>query len=112
MDEDAAATRFMAVVDHMLRNASGGLQPTGAAIIAAIHMGIGNDSRSLSNQLGVAHALVLREISTLSGTLLRIVRRDARTQRTFVELTDEAQALAAATSKAFMKSSLSNFETP
>ena len=112
MDEDAAAIRFIAVVDELRRIAPSGLQPTSAAIIAAIHLGIGNDSRSLSNTLGIAHALVLREISALSGTLLQIVRRDARTQRTFVDVTDKAKALVITASDALTKSSLSNSETP
>lgn len=112
MDEDNASTRFMAVVEELLRIAPAGLQPTGAAIIVAVQMGIGNDSRSLSNTLGMAHALVLREISALSGTLLSIVRRETRTQRTFVELTEEAKALAVTASRALMKPSLSTSETP
>ncbi|MDQ1185985.1 hypothetical protein [Agrobacterium larrymoorei] len=112
MDEDDASTRFMTAVEEFLRIAPAGLQPTGAAIIVAVHMGIGSDSRSLSNKLGMAHALVLREVNALSDTMLRIVRRETRTQRTFVALTEEAQALAATASQALMKSSLSNSETP
>jgi len=105
MDEEDTATRFMAAVDELLQVAPAGLQPTGAALIVAVHIGLGSDSRSLSNKLGIAHALVLREISALSGTLLHIVRREARTQRTFVELTEKAKALATTASKASSLSS-------
>ncbi|KQR35206.1 hypothetical protein ASF91_01715 [Rhizobium sp. Leaf155] len=108
MDEEDTATRFMAAVDELLQIAPAGLQPTGAALIVAVHIGLGSDSRSLSNKLGIAHALVLREISALSGTLLHIVRREARTQRTSVELTERAKALATNASNALKASSLSS----
>ncbi|TBN08415.1 hypothetical protein EYC79_23115 [Agrobacterium cavarae] len=108
MDEEDTATRFMAAVDELLQVAPAGLQPTGAALIVAVHIGLGSDSRSLSNKLGIAHALVLREISALSGTLLHIVRREDRTQRTFVELTEKAKALATTASNTLKPSSLSS----
>lgn len=108
MDEDQSAARFMAVVEQISKTAPVAIDATGAAIIAAIHLGIGSDSRSLSNKLGIAHALVLREINALSGKMLTIVKRDARTQRTFVELTDDARALALSASKIWLKPSLSN----
>ncbi len=108
MDEDQSAARFMAVVEQISRAAPIAIDATGAAIIAAIHLGISSDSRSLSNRLGIAHALVLREINALSGKMLTIVKRDARTQRTFVELTDDAQALALSASEIWLKPSLSN----
>ncbi|MEH3124279.1 hypothetical protein [Agrobacterium cavarae] len=108
MDEEDTVTRFMAAVEELLQIAPAGLQPTGAALIVAVHIGLGSDSRSLSNKLGIAHALVLREIGVLSGTLLHIVRRQARTQRTFVELTAKAKALASTASNALKASSLSS----
>ncbi|WP_113265850.1 hypothetical protein [Agrobacterium cavarae] len=108
MNEEDTATRFMAAVDELLQVAPAGLQPTGAALIVAVHIGLGSDSRSLSNKLGIAHALVLREISALSGTLLHIVRSEARTQRTFVELTEKAKALATTASNTLKPSSLSS----
>lgn len=108
MDEEDTATRFMAAVDELLQIAPAGLQPTSAALIVAVHIGLGSDSRSLSNKLGIAHALVLREISALSGTLLHIVRREARTQRTLVELTEKAKALATTASSTLKPSSLSS----
>ncbi|ALN72573.1 hypothetical protein M673_07590 [Aureimonas sp. AU20] len=60
------------------------LSPIGAAIVAACAEGLASDSRSVSNGLGIAHALVLREIHALRAQgILDITRRDARTMRTF-----------------------------
>jgi hypothetical protein len=106
MNDDQSAARFLAVAEQISQTASVALDATGAALIAAVHLGIGNDSRSLSNKLGIAHALVLREINGLSGPMLTIVKRDARTQRTWVELTDEASSLASSASEILLKSSL------
>ncbi|UHS61443.1 hypothetical protein HRR99_07905 [Agrobacterium vaccinii] len=105
MNDDQSAARFLAVAEQISQTAPVALDATGAALVAAVHLGIGNDSRSLSNKLGIAHALVLREINALSGRMLTIVKRDARTQRTWVDLTDEASSLASA-SQILLKSSL------
>lgn len=94
MNDDQAATRFFAVVERIGKSAPVAMDATGAALIAAVHLGIGSDSRSLSNKLGIAHALVLREITALSDRWIRVAKRDARTQRTFIELTDEGSTLA------------------
>ncbi len=115
MDDDQSAARFMAVADEISKAAPVALgttinvevSATGAALIAAIHFGIGRDSRSLSNKLGIAHALVLREINALAGTLVTVTRRDARTQRTFVELTSDAETLAQSASQNCAMPSLS-----
>ncbi|NTF32113.1 hypothetical protein [Rhizobium skierniewicense] len=110
MSEDQSAARFLAVVEQINETAPVALDATGAALIAAIHLGIGSDSRSLANKLGIAHALVLRDINALSGRLLTITKRDARTQRTWVELTDEASTLAQSASNVLLKPSLSQME--
>lgn len=107
MSENQSATRFMAVVEQISQTAPAALDATGAALVAAVHLGIGSDSRSLANKLGIAHALVLREINALSGSMLTIVKRDARTQRTWVELTQQASQLALAASDVLLKPSLS-----
>lgn len=86
MSEDGSTERFMAMVDKIMETAPEGVDATGAALLCAIHLGIGSDSRSLSKKLGIAHALVLREITALSGTYLTVTKRDDRTQRTFVAL--------------------------
>lgn len=106
MDDDQSAARFLAVAEQISQTAPVALDATGAALIAAVHLGIGNDSRSLSNKLGIAHALVLREINGLSGRMLTIVKRDMRTQRTWVDLTDAASSLASSASEILLKSSL------
>jgi hypothetical protein len=56
-----------------------------AALIVAAEVGIALDSRSFARLLGVAHALVLRELNSLvaKGGPLRIVKREARTLRSF-----------------------------
>ncbi len=97
----------MAVAEQISQTAPVAIDATGAALVAAIYLGIGTDSRSLSNKLGIAHALVLREINALSGRMLTIVKRDARTQRTWVELTDEASVVALSASESLLKRSLS-----
>lgn len=107
MSENQSATRFMAVVEQISQTAPVALDATGAALVAAVHLGIGSDSRSLANKLGIAHALVLREINALSGSMLTIVKRDARTQRTWVELTQQASQLALTASDVLLKPSLS-----
>lgn len=88
-DDEQSVARFLAVVEMIVQTAPVALDATGAAIIAGVYLGIGSDSRGLSNRLGIAHALVLREINALSGTLLSVVKRDERTQRTWLELTEQ-----------------------
>ncbi|NTJ42301.1 hypothetical protein G6L28_06765 [Agrobacterium larrymoorei] len=107
MDEDQSAARFLAVVEQIEKTAPVVIDATGAALIAAIYLGIGSDSRSLSNKLGIAHAIALRSISSLSGRLLKVAKRDTRTQRTFIELTDEGKALAHSASDVRLKRTLS-----
>lgn len=78
---------YMALVDA-LEAASGKISRLGAGIIAALALDTASDSRSFSRILGVAHALVLREVVVLSaeGGYIRIRQRDERTQRTRYEL--------------------------
>jgi hypothetical protein len=78
---------YMTLVDA-LEAASGKISRLGAGIIAALALDIASDSRSFSRILGVAHALVLREVAALGaeGGYIRIRQRDERTQRTRYEL--------------------------
>lgn len=88
-----AAVRFMAP----------DLSPVGAAILCALQLGIAADSRSFSLKLGLEHALTLREITALSSKqlgLVRIVRRDPRTQRTVFALSEAGETLV---SRAFIQ---------
>ncbi|MDH7800858.1 MULTISPECIES: hypothetical protein [unclassified Rhizobium] len=93
MDEEQSAASFMAAVEQIVQGSSQALNATGAAIVLAIQLDIATDSRSIANRLGLAHALVLREISALSPRFVRVTKRDVRTQRSFLEATAEGQAL-------------------
>ena len=55
-----------------------------AALVAAARMGVASDSRTFARRLGLAHALVLRELNALAerGGAICIEGRDARTLRT------------------------------
>lgn len=93
-ETDLTEERFLAIVD-----AIGALNPEltrlGAALLIAGHLDVAGDSRSFARILGVEHALVLRELSSLSedGILLRVTDRVARTQRASYELTAGGDAL-------------------
>lgn len=78
---------YMAMVDA-IEAASGKISRLGAGIVAALALDIASDSRSFSRILGVAHALVLREVVALSadGGYINVRQRDERTQRTRYEL--------------------------
>lgn len=92
MDEGEA--EYMAFVDALM-TASRSLTGLGAGIIAALALDIASDSRTFARLLGVAHALVLREISVLGQDhgYVRIRQRDPRTQRTRYELNTAGQRL-------------------
>lgn len=98
MEEEQSAAAFMAAVERVQESSSQVLTATGAAILLAVYLNIAADSRSIANRLGLAHALILREITLLSPRFVRVTKRDARTQRSFLETTEEGQALAAASS--------------
>lgn len=93
--EEDAEQQFLAAAERL--SAAADIDRIEAAVILAICLDIGQDSRSLSKSLGIAHALVLRAIETLSGRFIQIIKRDRRTQRTFVSLTAHGSALAAST---------------
>ena len=86
MEEDA--DRFFELVDA-LRTDRPDLTPIEAAILVAAEQGIASDSRTFARKMGLAHALVLREVDTLveDRGLLQIVKRDARTMRIFYSAT-------------------------
>ena len=90
---DDPVERYMALVEAAL-DETAELTPIGAGILAAAHLGIAADSRSFAKTLGIAHALVLREVDGLSEEAgwLTVTKRDPRTQRTFYKLTDSAVA--------------------
>ena len=78
----ADAETFLAATDTLaaLRPALSLLE---AGILAGLHLGLAEDSRSFARIFGVEHALVLRAVEGLSAeTLLTVTARDGRTQRT------------------------------
>lgn len=81
------ATDYMALVDA-IEAQSGKISRLGAGILAAAALEIASDSRSFARILGVAHALVLREIAALSaeGGYIDIRKSDERTQRKWYDL--------------------------
>jgi hypothetical protein len=93
ISEDA----FMQIVAS-ISSSDASLTGIGAALIAANRLGIAKDSRTFANKFGIAHALVLREISDISGEdgHFRIVSRNERTRRTELALTEKGERLAAA----------------
>lgn len=92
MDEGEA--EYMAIVDALMA-VSSSLTSLGAGIIAGLALDIATDSRTFARLLGIAHALVLREILLLGqdGGYVRIKQRDPRTQRTRYELSAAGQRL-------------------
>ncbi|MGN7960148.1 hypothetical protein [Brucella sp. 22210] len=91
---DQAAADYMALVEKLTGNAPD-LSSLGAGIIAALALGVAADSRGFARVLGVAHALVLREVNLLGadGGYIVITQRDPRTQRTRYELSSAGQQL-------------------
>lgn len=54
-----------------------------AGLLAGLHLGLAQDSRSFARIFGVEHALVLRAVAGLTAdSLLTVTARDHRTQRT------------------------------
>lgn len=88
MSKEASATdRFLALVAAaQLRDV--GLTSIQAGLLVAAELGIASDSRSFARMLGIAHALVLRELSALAARddVLEIVKRDPRTMRAHYRL--------------------------
>ncbi|WP_139976935.1 MULTISPECIES: hypothetical protein [Brucella/Ochrobactrum group] len=91
---DEGEVEYMAFVEALM-TASRDLTGLGAGIVAALALDIASDSRSFARLFGVAHALVLREISVLGQDhgYVRIRQRDPRTQRTRYELNAAGQRL-------------------
>jgi hypothetical protein len=94
-EDEITEERFLDAV-AVISSADAALSPLGAAILAAMDFGIAKDSRTFSRKLGIEHALVLREITALSGEglgVLKIARRNERTQRTEIALSEKGRHL-------------------
>ena len=96
MPDSPSEADFLALI-KAVRRQDATLSPLGSGIITAISQGIADDSRTFARLFGIAHALVLREINLLCGpeAPVEIVRRDARTQRTYIKLTVKGDTLMA-----------------
>ncbi|MGF9564782.1 hypothetical protein [Neorhizobium sp. JUb45] len=83
-DDAPEAKRFLALV-ATAQEGDPALSSIQAAIMVAADLGIASDSRSFARILGVEHALAIRELNALAerGDVITIVKRDARTLRTF-----------------------------
>ncbi len=96
MTAEEQAAHWEELVSRLLALPDGaGLSPLSAGILAALDLGLARDSRTFARVFDIAHALVLREYTTLIEDLgfLAIQRRDERTQRLFPALTDKGRAL-------------------
>ncbi|MBX4927705.1 hypothetical protein [Rhizobium binae] len=88
MSEEAFdAARFLALVTAA-QDRDARLTAMQAGLLVAADLEIASDSRSFARRLGIAHALVLRELNALAerGDTLEIVKRDPRTMRAFYRL--------------------------
>ncbi|MBX5216167.1 MULTISPECIES: hypothetical protein [unclassified Rhizobium] len=85
--EAIGADRFLSLV-AMAQERNVGLTSIQAGLLVAAELGIASDSRSFARMLGIAHALVLRDLSALTerDDKLRIVKRDPRTMRVHYSL--------------------------
>lgn len=93
--DDYSEERFLLVVEALCA-ANTQLTPLSAAIVAAPFLGIASDTRTFARNLGVEHALVLRELTVLTtaqDALVSVTSRDDRTQRTYFALTATGQTL-------------------
>ncbi|ANK88974.1 MULTISPECIES: hypothetical protein [unclassified Rhizobium] len=86
-DEAIGADRFLALV-AAAQDRDIGLTSIQAGLLVAAELGIASDSGSFARMLGIAHALVLRDLSALAerGDMLEIVERDPRTMRVHYRL--------------------------
>jgi hypothetical protein len=96
---EAEAEIALGALAEGLRRISTRLSALESLVLAAVALDLADDSRSLGKAFAVGHAPVLRAIAALSEApaLLEVVRRDPRTQRSFLALAAAGAALAAAT---------------
>lgn len=87
--QDISEDAFLDQVAHV-RAVMPSLTSVGAGVLCALHFGICRDSRTFARLFGIAHALVLREVTALAEehVLIELIDRNPRTQRTAFALTD------------------------
>lgn len=87
-EHQASEDQILGIV-AAIRSVDPAVTPVGAGLMTALHLDIAKDSRTFARLFGIAHALVLREITDLAEYhLLKVVDRNARTQRTEIALTE------------------------
>jgi hypothetical protein len=71
------------------------LSDLGPMILAAAYLGIANDTRSFARKFEQAHALVIREVSSLvrEAQVLDSEDKSEKSSRVFYRLNDAGQAL-------------------
>lgn len=91
----ADAETFLAVTDTIA--ALSDLNRLEAGLLAGLHLELAADTRSFARTFGVAHALVLRALDTVSGAegLVTVISRDPRTQRTRYAASEAGQMVLA-----------------
>lgn len=89
------AETFLAVTDTIA--ALSDLDRLESGLLAGLHLGLATDTRSFARIFGVAHALVLRALETVSGPegLLTVIERNPRTQRTRYGVSEAGQLVLA-----------------
>lgn len=93
--ETSETERFMALVARLQAD-DPLLTPIQAGLVVAAYLGTAGDSRTFARLLGLAHALVLRELTALvARNLLRVTKRDGRTMRSHFVPGDAAARYAA-----------------
>lgn len=93
-DRDISEGEILDLVTS-IRSVAPAVSPVGGGILAALHLGITKDSRTFARLFGIPHAIVLREITDLSErqSLVTVVYRNSRTQRTELAFTGPGQEL-------------------
>ncbi|MEM6323214.1 MAG: hypothetical protein AAF748_06000 [Pseudomonadota bacterium] len=94
MSDDAEAT-FAAYAETASASGHQFLSPIGPVMLAAAALGIAMDTRTFARVFDVAHALAIRECTSLSHDLglLDAQSRGDRSQRQFYALTAQGAAL-------------------
>ena len=92
---DNVADEMAVLIRALLAQNPATLDAVGAGVIAARHLGLVRDTKTFARELGVAHALVIRAVTTLSSELGLIVveRHNERSQQVHYSLTESGRAM-------------------
>ncbi|MEM6696727.1 MAG: hypothetical protein AAF626_18860 [Pseudomonadota bacterium] len=92
---DDPAGDLETLVRALLAKNPSSLDAIAAGVLAASHLGLVNDTRTFARELGLAHALVIRSVTTLSSELglITVDRQSDRSQRLRYSLTASGKAM-------------------